>query len=97
MKNEQEWQNLNKGVKVIHLGLGKVVSNYGTHFGTPCVFIEPVKGDAGEVGQKVEAGREPQITSDSVSEGGVILVLHNPDGAEVVIEDIRSALGAVIA
>jgi hypothetical protein len=94
MQNEQEWQNLNKGVQVIHLGQGKIVSNFGTHFGVPCVFIEPVRGDAGEIGQKVEDGREPQITSDSVSEGGVILVLHSKEGAAVVIEDIQSALEA---
>jgi len=93
MKNEQEWQNLNPGVKVVHLGLGKVVSNYGTHFGVPSVFIEPVRGDAGPVGEKVEDGREPQITKDSISDGGVILVLHSKDGADVVIDDIRKALG----
>jgi len=92
MKTEQEWQNLNPGVKVIHIGQGKVVSNFGTHYGTPGVFIEPVLGDAGPVGQKVGDGREPQITKDSISEGGVILCFHSPEGASVIIEDIQSAL-----
>jgi len=94
MKNEQEWQNINPGVKVIHVGQGKVVSNFGTHYGTPCVFIEPVVGDAGPVGQKVKEGREPQITKDSISEGGIILCFHSPEGAAVIIEDIQSALSA---
>lgn len=92
MKTPTEWQNLNKGVQVIHIGQGKVVSNFGTHFGVPCVFIEPVSGDAGEVGQKVEEGREPHITSDSVSDGGILLVLHGREGADVLVEDIRAAL-----
>ena len=87
-----ETQNYNPNVRVIHLGRGKVVSNYGTYFGTPSIFLEPVIGEAGPVGQVLRPDEEPQISDHAVSSGGIILCFHSPDGASIILEDIQSAL-----
>jgi len=79
-------------VKVIQLGLGKVISNYGTHNGVPSVFIEPVLADAGELGADLTGDREPQITKNSVSAGGLIIEIHEERGLKVLLEDFQSAL-----
>jgi hypothetical protein len=79
-------------VRIVHLGQGGVVSNWGTYHGLPCVFIEPVVSTPGIVGEKVPDGAEPQITKTSVSSGGIVFVIHNPEGAKVVMEDFQSAL-----
>lgn len=78
-------------VMVIQIGLGKVVSNWGVHNGVPAVFIEPVLGNPGTVGEDI-GENEPQITKDSVSDGGIILEFHSEEGADVIIEDIQSAI-----
>ena len=79
-------------VKVIQLGLGKVVSNWGTHNGVPAVFIEPVLGEPGPVGDDLKGDREPQIVNHAVSDGGVIIEIHNPAGMKVLLEDFKSAV-----
>jgi hypothetical protein len=81
-----------KVVKVVQLGLGKVVCNWGTHGSVPAVFIEPVLGDPGQIGTRVKDGREPQITPDSVSDGAVVIEIHSEDGLKVLIEDLWTAL-----
>jgi|HubBroStandDraft_1064217.scaffolds.fasta_scaffold282356_2 hypothetical protein len=89
---KDDLNNIREGVRVVKLGLGIVVSNWGMSNGVPSVFLEPVLGEPGQNGQKVEDGREPQIKADSVSHGGIIFELHDPVGVEVFIEDLRSAI-----
>lgn len=74
-------------VKVVRFGLGEVVSNFGTFGGHPAVFIEPVEpiGPVGSPG--------PDMAKDSVVSGGLILQFLKEDGADILIEDILSALG----
>jgi len=82
---------MSESVKVIKLGLGEVVTNWGTHNGVPAVFIEPVLGDAGDVGEQVSGNRESQIKNDSVSDGSVVIEIHNIRGLHVLLEDFASA------
>lgn len=79
-----------ENVTVIELGLGEVVSNYGTYEGKPAVFIEPVSAlgiPNGEAGQSA-----PDTPRDGVAPGTVILRIHSPVGAHVVMEDMVSAM-----
>lgn len=85
---------MDKQVKVIHVGRGEVVSNWGTYEGSPAVFIEPVVGNAGTIGEKVTEGVQPQIVNDGVSDGGVVIVIHDKAGLDVLLEDFASAIGA---
>lgn len=80
------------GVNVIEIGVGKVVSNWGEYEGHPAIFIEPVVGEPGVPGEQLGDGRESQIRKDAVSDGGTVLVFKGLRGAEVLIEDIQSAL-----
>lgn len=77
-------------VKVVRIGLGEVVSNWGTYEGIPALFIEPATR-AGIVGEK-EFPDSEEIKTD-VRDGGIILQFHNANGADILIEDINSALG----
>lgn len=81
-------------VRIIRIGLGEVVSNWGTYHGKPALFIEPVLGKPQSPGVHVTEGIEPQICKDFVSDGGTVLVFHDRSGAEVIIEDINSALSS---
>ena len=92
--DKQEWQNLNSGVRVMEFGEGKLVCSFGKYFGQPCVFIQPVVGALGVVGEKLEEGREPQIDKDSVSSGSVVLVFHNQSGLDVLLNDNNTAIDA---
>lgn len=78
--------------KIIDIGVGKVVSNWGTYDGFPALFIEPVLGEPGRSGDDIECGREPQIVKNAISDGGTVLVFRGLRGAQVIIEDIQSAL-----
>ena len=58
-------------ITVIELGLGEVVSTYGTYEGKPAVFLEPVKAlgiAAGQPGQLA-----PNTPKDAIAPGTVIL------------------------
>lgn len=83
---------MHENAKVIDLGLGKWVSNFGTYLGNPAVFIEPAEV-AGEVGAKVPEASEPTIKANDVRDDGIILVIHDPRGARVIIEDLMAAIG----
>ena len=77
-------------IKVIELGLGEVVSNYGTYEGKPAVFLEPVKTlgfPNGEPGTTA-----PDTPKDAVADGTVILRIHSSEGAHVIMEDLVSAM-----
>jgi hypothetical protein len=89
---EKQATSIGENVKIVHLGKGAVVSNWGTYGGLPAVFIERVLADPGTVGDLVKGETEPQIANDKVTDDGLILVLHNPEGAAIVIEDLQSAI-----
>ncbi len=73
-------------VKVVQLGLGLVISNWGTYKGKPAVFLEPAE-TPGNVGDLA-----PVSPTDSVLPGSVILQFHGDSGAKVLLEDIFEAL-----
>jgi hypothetical protein len=79
-----------ENVTVIELGLGEVVSNYGTYEGKPAVFLEPVSALGIPNGQPGLSA--PETPKDSVAPGTVILRIHSAPGAHVVMEDIVSAM-----
>lgn len=80
-------------VTVIELGLGEVVSNYGTYEGKPAVFLEPVKALDIEAGQPGTSA--PDTPKNAVAPGTVILRIHESAGALVVMEDMVSAMNFV--
>lgn len=83
---------MSENVKVIKLGLGQVVSNWGRHNGVPAVFIEPVIGGPGAIGATLSGDRETQIKNDSISDGGVVIEIHDIRGLHVLLEDFASAV-----
>ena len=83
-----------ENVTVIELGLGEVVSNYGTYEGKAAVFIEPVGSlgiPNGQAGQSA-----PETPKNAVAPGTVILRIHSAAGAHVVMEDMVSAMNFVL-
>lgn len=80
--------------RVIKLGLGEVVSNWGQHGEVPAVFIEPAIDHSGEIGRTLMPHEQPQIRTGSVSEGGLIIEIHDVEGMKVVIDDMWSAIHA---
>lgn len=80
-------------VIVVELGLGEVVSNYGTYGGKPAVFLEPVKALGIANGQPGESA--PEGPNNAVAPGTVILRIHDSTGAHVVMEDLVSAMNFV--
>lgn len=83
-----------KDVKVVTFGEGKVTCNWGTYEGFPAVFIEPVMGQPGVVGDVVPNGFEGDKKGD-VRDGGVILQFKNASGMHVLLEDIGIASNGV--
>ena len=79
-----------ENVTVVELGIGEVVSNYGTFEGKPAVFLEPVKALGFQIGQPGKTA--PETPSDGVAPGTVILRIHASEGAHVVMEDLVSAM-----
>lgn len=79
-----------ENVTVIELGLGEVVSNYGTYEGKAAVFLEPVKTIGIANGQPGQSA--PETPKDAVAPGTVILRIHSAPGAHVVMEDMVSAM-----
>lgn len=77
-------------VTVINLGLGEVVSNYGTYAGNPAVFLEPVNSLGIPTGQPGTPA--PETPKDEVAPGSVILCIHSSEGAHVVMEDLVWAM-----
>lgn len=82
----------NPGLRIVRLGLGEVVSNWGMYGDKPAVFIEPVLGEAGKVGDYLPEGREPQIQKNSVTTDAIVIEIHDVQGAKVLIEDIQKAV-----
>jgi hypothetical protein len=75
-----------ENVKVIEIGLGEVVSNWGTYEGKPALFIEPVTV-AGVVGQHAPDGPKHEVQPNST-----IIRFHSPAGALVLMEDMLTAI-----
>jgi hypothetical protein len=75
-----------ENVKVIEIGLGQVVSNWGTYEGKPALFIEPVPV-AGKVGQQ-----GPELPKHELTPNSTIIRFHSAKGANVIMEDILSAI-----
>jgi hypothetical protein len=83
-------ENEMENVKIVELGLGDVVSSYGTFEGKPAVFLEPVKMLGFQTGQPGTTA--PDTPRDSVVPGTVILRINASEGAHVVMEDLVSAM-----
>jgi hypothetical protein len=77
-------------IRVIEIGKGEVVSNYGTYEGKPAVFLEPVSSLGIPAGKCGEAA--PDSPKDGVAPGTVILRIHDSAGAHVIMEDLVSAM-----
>jgi hypothetical protein len=77
-------------ITIVELGLGKVVSNYGTYEGKPAIFLEPVatlgipNGTPGTLA--------PDTPKNALAPGSVVLRIHDSAGAHVVMEDLVSAM-----
>jgi hypothetical protein len=87
-----EWRYEMKNVKVIRIGLGEVVSNWGTYEGQYAVFLEPV-AEHGIPGEEAPAHL---TAADSVKDESTIIQFYSQEGARVLIEDIQSALNAAV-
>lgn len=74
--------------RIIRIGLGEVISNWGTSNGKPAVIIEPAN-KPGPVGH-----RGPGSNDDPLHEDAVVLEIHAPEGLEVLVDDMRKALEA---
>lgn len=83
-----------ENVTIVELGLGEVVSNYGTYEGKPAIFLEPVKNLGFQAGQP--GNTAPDTPRDGVAPGTVILRIHDSAGAHVVMEDLVSAMNFAI-
>jgi hypothetical protein len=83
-------ENDMENVTVIELGLGEVVSNYGTYEGKPAVFLERVSALGIPNGKPGESA--PDSPKNAVAPGTVILRIHSAPGAHVVMEDMVSAM-----
>lgn len=80
-------------VTVIELGLGEIVSSYGTYEGKPAVFLERVQSIGISSGHPGTLA--PDSPKDSVAPDSVILRIHDSAGAHVVMEDMVSAMNFV--
>ena len=76
-----------ENIKVIRIGLGEVTSSWGSYEGYPALFLEHAdpSGVVGEIDSLTE--------KNEVRPGSVILQIHNPNGMEIIKQDIESALG----
>jgi hypothetical protein len=73
-------------MKIIRLGIGEVVSNWGTSNGFPALIIEPVD-EKGVVGC-----RAPGENSDPLHPEAIVFEIHSTPGVQILLEDIHSAL-----
>ena len=80
-----------ENVKVVTFGEGKIICNWGTYEVHPAVFLEPVDGEPGAVGDTVPHGFEGD-KKGTVKAGGVILQFKNQAGLNILLEDINSAI-----
>lgn len=71
--------------KVVRLGRGEIVSNYGTYNGSPAVFLEPAD-TPGKVGENAQGYEKNELRA-----GSVVIVLDDLSGADVLMEDLNSA------
>jgi hypothetical protein len=70
----------------VKFGLGETRSNWGKSNGKPAVILEPIS-PSGPVGHEA-----PGSNDDPLHPETVVLEFHAPEGAEVLVDDIRLAL-----
>lgn len=73
-------------MKTIRVGLGEIVSNFGTSNGKPALIIEPALR-AGPIGHNA-----PESNDDPLHEDAIIFEIHDAGGVEVLVDDLRKAL-----
>jgi hypothetical protein len=83
-----------ENVKVVTFGEGKIISNWGTYEGHPAVYLEPVLGEPGIVGEVTPSLENNDL--DKVRDGGVILQFKSSHGMRILLEDIGMAGKAFI-
>ena len=75
-----------ENIRVFRLGLGEVISSWGTYEGYPALFIEPASSP-GVVGEF-----DPSFEPNDLRVGSVVLQIHNPSGLDIIKQDMESAL-----
>ena len=80
-----------ENIRVFRLGLGEVLSTWGTYEGYPALFIEPAD-PSGVVGEFA-----PSTNPRKLRVGSVVLQIHNPSGLDIIKQDMESAVNLFLS